>query len=269
MVRKWWRVTVNLTGEEEREAIFAWFSNKNPQGIWEKDEATLVVYLPEPVSDIPVSLVGEWSQREEWEENWVKRCQKVFPVVKVSQLVSVRPPWRKPAGTEVEVVIYPALAFGTGDHPTTRACLWFIEKYLAAGMDFLDVGTGSGILSILAVRLGAKKVVALDIDPLASAEVKRNLRLNAIPLQRVEQVEGDLDKLGKRKFDLIVANVGLSFHLTYIACLKEILRDRGYLVLSGFESSNWPLVEDKARSLGFYFWDKREERDWMTVVFRS
>ncbi|MDK2897632.1 MAG: ribosomal protein methyltransferase [Candidatus Atribacteria bacterium] len=268
MVRKWWRVTLNLHEEEERESVLAWFADKNPQGFWEKEGGTLIVYLPEPLLDLPPSLVGEWSQEEEWEENWVRRCQKNFPVVKISQRVSVRPPWRKPTGTEVEVVIYPALAFGTGDHPTTRGCLWFIEKYLAAGMDFLDVGAGSGILSILAVRLGAKKVVALDIDSLAMEEIKRNLRLNAVPLHRVERIEGDLSELGERKFDLIAVNVGLGFQLESLPRLREILQDRGYLVLSGFEASNCFLLEDKARSLGFYFWDKREEQDWMTVVFR-
>ncbi len=95
----------------------------------------------------------------------------------------VRPPGKTRKGAAVELVIYPAYAFGT-QHPTTYWCLYMIDKYFQRGQSFLDVGSGSGILSILAAKLEGGRIVALDIDPHAGEELRRNLSLNDMDFSR-------------------------------------------------------------------------------------
>ena len=207
MEKRIWIKTTFTLREDRKEAFWLWVSQCEVGGIWELDDRNIMVYSWEPLPEPPPSLVEKWQQEEEEEEAWDQKWKKNFKSIWVDAELVVRPPWEKESKAPLDIVIYPAYAFGTGHHPTTYGCLHFIKKYFREGWSFLDLGVGSGVLSILALKMGARKVCAVDIDPLAIEEVKRNLQLNSLDGSRVELLLGEINVV-QGKFDFVAANIG-------------------------------------------------------------
>lgn len=260
---QWFKVTARV---REKDAFLLWLAEHGTRGVWEVDDTTLVAYGLSPFPDPPSDLVAEWKQEREEGEDWERRWREGFTTVWVTGDVTVRPPWEAPTGVPFDIVIYPAFAFGTGHHPTTVMCLQMVRKYLREGMAFLDVGTGSGILTFLALKMRAHPVVALDCDPLALAEFRRNASLNGIPPDSVTLLLGDIDVLSGT-FDCIVANVSLHFHLERLDVLLLHLREGGYLILSGFAKRDFPLLRKRTQSLPLQTLEVLENSSWVAVVY--
>lgn len=213
--------------------------------------------LSESVPDAEV-VVGE-SVGEDWSETWKDRVRAVT----VGRLW-VGPPWRlqqAPAG-KIPVVIEPKMAFGTGDHPTTRLCLEAIDAYFSsrAGDSVLDVGTGTGVLAIAARKLGAGRVSGIDNDPVAIGLAQENARLNQV--SGLQFSHGQVNaKTGT--FDLVLANI-LSNTLIELA---PILAGRvgRQLVLAGILSGQQEEVEAAFRQAGFARCQRRSEGEWVRL----
>ena len=168
------------------------------------------------------------SERD-WNESWKKR----FIPIDVGRNLSILPPWEGAPSGRIPLIIDPGMAFGTGHHETTKTCLMLIEKYVTStipSLHFLDVGTGTGILSIAAAKLGFTYVVGVDIDPLAVDAARRNAGLNS--LTNIEIREGGISEV-KATFDMIAANL-MSEVLVLIAPeIASRLNTPGIAILSG------------------------------------
>jgi ribosomal protein L11 methyltransferase len=263
MSGKWFKLTARL---RDREGFLLWISGEDVRGLWEVDGETVVVYALHPFSPPPPELVRDWTQEEEGERDWEDEWRKGFGTVWVAEDVSVRPPWESETHAPFDLVIYPAFAFGTGHHPTTLWCLRMIRKYLKEGMAFLDVGTGSGILTFLAWKMKAHPLWAIDCDPLAIEEFRRNAFLNGVPLEEVHLLLGGISA-ARGRFDCIVANVSVHFHLTHLKDLVDLLGEGGHLILSGIESRDFPSLSKRAALYGLSFLEMHEEAFWVTVVY--
>ena len=195
----------------------------------------------------------------EWAKNQLKEP------FKLTRGVTVDPVGNYKGKGEIVLKIPPGMAFGTGIHPTTKLAASFIVDYFKRGMSFLDVGTGSGILSILAAKLGASKVLGVDMDENAVEVARENAELNEVD---IEFVVGDLLKNVNEKYDFVVANIVPEVLKKMAKDSKKVLKDRGFLVLSGINEDELKNVLDLYRIMGFEAMETRRDGDWAAVILR-
>jgi ribosomal protein L11 methyltransferase len=196
---------------------------------------------------------------------WKTRLKKV----RVSDRIVIRPPWEEycPTASEIAIEINPSLAFGTGHHESTRLCMRLIEQLLDTPdcKSVLDAGCGSGVLAIVAAKLGASRVVALDIDKVAMHETKENLKRNSIS-ENVNLVCGYIECI-KGKYDLIVANISVEELLHMRTELKSRLGEGGLLILSGIPFSRRDELLSGMKTSSLVMREEFRDGDWIAVVF--
>ncbi len=202
------------------------------------------------------------------EESW-QAWKTTLKKVRVSDRIIIRPPWEQycPADSEVVIEINPSLAFGTGHHESTRLCIRLIERLLEAPYlkSMLDAGCGSGVLSIVAAKLGAKRVVAFDIDKVAVEEAKKNLKRNSVS-DDVDLVCGYIDSI-RGKFDLIVANISVEELLGMRDELEPRLSEGGSVVMSGIPFSRRDEMLSGMETSSLVLRDEFRDGDWIALVF--
>ncbi|MDR1850186.1 MAG: 50S ribosomal protein L11 methyltransferase [Zoogloeaceae bacterium] len=194
------------------------------------------------------------------EENWVRLTQAQFEPIRVSSRLWIVPSWHEaPDPAALNIVLDPGMAFGTGSHPTTQLCLEWLEREVRPGMSLLDYGCGSGILAIVAAKLGAMPVHGLDIDPQAVFAARVNAQKNAVDIQVTETSESLLPR-----YDLVVANI-LANPLRLLApAISARLRPGGRLALSG-------LLPEQAETIAEFYsawilFDQSNEREgWVCL----
>jgi ribosomal protein L11 methyltransferase len=208
---------------------------------------------------------------EEWATSW----KGSFPPERVSRRFWVVPPWERVALPEdaVPIILRPGLAFGTGKHPSTRHCLELLEDISDLQESFpgscLDVGCGSAILSIAALRLGADRVVGLDIDPDAVAVARGNLELNRLA-GRIRLVNGPLECC-RGGFELITANLDATTLLNYDELLWSLLMEGGFTALAGIVEGKATLVLSTYVRRGFQPLGEKKDREegWTSFLLRK
>ncbi len=206
------------------------------------------------------------------EKNWANSWRRFFAPVKIGRTLWVGPPWAEPPQERRHVIaIEPGMAFGTGTHATTRGCLEFLEqlapRFGRGELRALDVGTGSGILAIALVKLGAASVVALDNDPVALKVARANLRANGAA-GRVLLARTKLENLSER-FGLVVANLTAGTILELAAAFEERVAPGGYLVLSGVLDSQARHVALRFAAARFALLRRRREKEWVTLLLKK
>jgi ribosomal protein L11 methyltransferase len=216
--------------------------------------------------------IGELTTRVVHEADWADAWKRHFPVLRIGRRLVIRPTWRRHRATGDDVVLSldPGMAFGTGLHPTTRLCLEALERLddrgLVGGRRVLDVGCGSGILSIAAALLGAGDVLALDTDPIAIEATLANAARNEVGTS-VAAREGSLPSAAG-PFDVVLANLIASILVTLAGPLRDELAPDGTLLASGIFFDREPEVCDAFDRAGLEIVGATTEGDWVAIEAR-
>lgn len=209
------------------------------------------------------------------EEDWANNWKQYFKPIAVGERLLIKPSWESCEGYEDRTIleIDPASSFGTGQHNTTRICLELLEKYMKSGDRVLDLGCGSGILSIAAMLLGAERVSAIDIDSNAVRIAGENAAKNNIPPEKYTLYCGNVigddnlaDKMGSG-YDVIVANIVADVLIAMSDRFVQFIRSGGTLIISGIITERRHEVCDVVNSKGFTEIAAEERDGWAAVAF--
>jgi ribosomal protein L11 methyltransferase len=203
------------------------------------------------------------------DEDWSVAWRKQHRPLRIGPRSWVQPPWEDaPAAPgESRVVIDPGMAFGTGSHATTALCLERVDELLAerAGAALLDIGTGSGIIAFLAVKLGAGRVTGTENDPVALEAARRGAELNGIPAGRITWALADVDQLSGPPHQIVVANILLNTLVELAPGIARQVAPGGCLVLSGLLADQAQAAEDAYRAQGLVPSGRKERERWARV----
>jgi len=217
-------------------------------------------------------LLREFTVQENFivEKNWNEEWEKSREVIRVSDKIIIKPTFKEYEASENEIVLTldPKMSFGTGDHQTTKICLMFIEKYLKPVMKVLDAGSGTAILGIAAAKLGAKNVIAFDIDEWCHENGIENTKLNDVS-DKVEIRKCELSEIEEKDFDLIIANIQKNILLDLAEGFKTRIKQNGILILSGLLEMDRNQIVEKYSAFGFEEIDFLQMDDWIGIVFKS
>ena len=207
-------------------------------------------------------------EADDWAEAWKAHYQPL----RIGERLLIRPLWIavELEPNDIEISLDPGMAFGTGTHPTTQLCLEALERLIEPAQDVLDLGSGSGILSIAAAKLGARRVLALDIDPIAVYTTADNARANGVA-DRVIAEQGSLENVlgSARRFDLVIVNILARVILQMIEqALGTIVRPGGRAIFSGIIDSQLDEVETALLRTGLQPYARKQQGDWMLIEAR-
>lgn len=199
-------------------------------------------------------------------EDYINNWKQYFKDTKIGSKLLIRPVWENDIDEKERIVlkIEPGLAFGTGTHETTSICLLMLEKYVKENMDVLDVGCGSGILSVASILLGAKSATGVDIDEIAVKTAKENARINNV-LDKFNAIHGNLTDKVSGKFDIVVANIVADAIINLTSNIENYLGKDSIYITSGIIDSRENEVV-KALSNSFNIIEKIEKNGWVCIA---
>ncbi len=174
------------------------------------------------------------------------------------------------------IQIDPGTAFGTGMHETTQLCIRQIRKYVTEETVLLDVGTGSGILSIAALKLGAKRALGTDLDPCAISASKENMEVNGIPSEKFQVLEGNIidnrkiqEQAGCEQYDMVTANILAEVLVPLTPVIVQHLKKGGIYITSGIIEEKETVVKDAVQAAGLEVLEVTHQGDWVSVTARK
>lgn len=274
----WWAVDVTPSAPTTGDSLAAWLVAQTGQAIEERDDGTLVTFAedeagaealiktlatsPDPAATAcirPLDIV-DWSTR--WRDGLAPR--------RFGRLI-VTPSWTdaNAGGDDVVVVIDPEMAFGTGEHGSTRAALTLLERHLVPGESVLDLGSGSGILSIAAIRLGASRASGIEIDADANVVAVKNAAQNGVA-DTCAFLDGDAAHLAPLlgPVDLLLSNILRTVNVTLLPAIRDALAPGGIAIFSGMEEAEAPLFRPVLVAAGFDLLDEVRDATWWAVAAR-
>ncbi len=194
------------------------------------------------------SIVSESLLEENWNELWEKGRE----VIRVSDKFVIKPTFKdyKAQQGEMVVTIDPKMSFGTGEHQSTKLVIKMLEKFVRPGIRLLDVGSGTGILSIAAIKMGAAEAVAVDSDERCYENCKENCELNSVT-GKVKIVKGEISDLKEDNFDLIIANIQKDVLLDIADQIREKIKPNGIVILSGLIIKDAKDIKQSYSKTGF------------------
>lgn len=209
-----------------------------------------------------------FSEKEIAEVDWANEWKNYFHPFKASERFTIVPSWEtyeKESNNELCIELDPGMAFGTGDHPTTSMCLKAIEKYVKPTDSVIDVGTGSGILSIASHLIGVKRIKALDIDEMAVNVAKENFKKNHCE-NAIEAVPGNLLQDEDKKFNIVIANILAHIIEEMIEDAYNTLVEEGYFITSGIIEEKYEEIESQMKRVGFNIISVEHDNGWVCIV---
>lgn len=200
------------------------------------------------------------------EEDWSTAWKKYYHPTKIGERLTVVPCWEEysPAPNEVVVTLDPGMAFGTGTHETTRLCMRQLEKVVMSGCQMLDIGTGSGILAVTALLLGAERAVGVDIDELAVKIAGENAELNGVR-EKLELHCGDLTEKVSGYYDVICANIVADVIIRLSKDVTQFLKPNGVLLCSGIIEERCEEVKAALTDAGLVIREMQTENGWVAI----
>lgn len=247
-----------------------------------KDKSTAIIHIYLNECDNPVEAIGYLNERfaaagiaadvlsesvddSLWNENW----KKYFKPFAVGKKLAVCPSWDNYNNTENRRVINldPGAAFGTGTHATTSLCMELLEKYINADTTVLDIGTGSGILCISALLLGAKCAYGVDIDEMSVKTAKENAKRNGV-YEKCDFTVGDLAKTVKGRYNIVCANIVADVVIRLFENVADYMEENGILIVSGIIDIRKADVEKAAKEKGFTIAEHLSREEWQAYVLK-
>lgn len=248
----------------------------------------LLIAVRETVERLKNTDVGldlgalELTERSVDDEDWANNWKAYYKPLAIGDRLLVKPSWEplpeEMAEGRVVVEMDPGMVFGTGTHQTTRMCLEFLEKLVKPGMKVVDLGCGSGILSIATLLLGAEHAIGVDIDPVADQTVMENVRMNGIPEEKYEVLIGDIlsdaavqDVVGgKGPYDIIVANIVAGIIIPLSSLTPAYCVPGTPFVVSGIIREREEEVLEALRKNGFEPAEIKRDEEWVAILsYRS
>lgn len=224
--------------------------------------------------------IGEGTIEESWTEDkdWINNWKEYFHQFYVDDILIV-PSWEEVKAEDKEKMILhidPGTAFGTGMHETTQLVIRQLKKYVTDGAEILDVGTGSGILGIVALKLGAAHVVGTDLDPCAVPAVAENKEANEIPEEAFDMMIGNIiddkevqDKVGYEKYDIVTANILADVLVPLTPVIVRQMKKGAYYITSGILDVKEEVVTEAVRAAGLTLAEVTKQGEWVSVTARK
>ena len=198
--------------------------------------------------------------------SWLKAWKKNYKEVVISDKVIIVPPW-KSENDEKEVVIEPGMAFGTGTHETTKLVLKLMTDYIKDGDEICDLGTGSGILAITSLKLGAKRAVAIDISEDAITDARKNIELNRFG-EQITLVKGGFEIVGEQIFNLVLANIDFNILLENKEKIRRSVKQGGYILVSGILEIEKDVFNTQFKANNLYLEKEEILGEWVGLAYR-
>ena len=218
---------------------------------------------------------GTITESETEDKDWMNNWKEFFHAFRIGDIL-IKPTWEEaPEGTEGLTVleIDPGSSFGTGKHETTRLCIEELQNYVKDGDEVLDVGCGSGILSIAALKLGASHVTGTDVDPNCLVSTGENFKVNHLSNNQGTFYEGDLttdaalqDKVGRRKYDVVTANILADIIIPMAPALYQTVKEDGYVITSGIIDFKENAVKEALEKAGFAIVSIGHDGEWVRIT---
>ena len=199
--------------------------------------------------------------------NWNEEWEKNFNPIVVDELVTVRAPFHEKPKTKYDLIIEPKMSFGTGHHETTHMMIQHILKNDFEGQSVLDMGCGTGVLAILAEKVGATQLDAIDIDNWCYLNSLENVERNNC--KNISVFQGDVSLLKNQKYDTIIANINRNILLQDVAIYSNCLNKNGSLFLSGFYEDDLELISTTCSENGLIFEGKVLKNRWVAAKLKS
>lgn len=259
-------VSTELAGEG-KVLLRTYLTTGSRQRMARIDVGVRLVGAIEPIGDLEIR---ELPEDEDWMESWKSH----FRILRIGKRLVIKPTWLELDFTaspdDIVIEIDPGIAFGTGYHPTTDTCLQAMEQHIAPGMTVLDLGTGSGILTIAAIKLGAGLVTALDIDSQAVTAARRNFRRLGINKQvRLGQGSVPHPTAPAGDFDLAVANISARGVADRCPFILTALKPGALFIASGLLNTQKEEVAAVVEPLGFSLISEWPQEEWTTLLYRA
>ena len=212
---------------------------------------------------IAYTVETEGVEQEDWQNGW----RKYYHPMEIGQRLAVVPSWQEYDTDRVKLILDPGLAFGTGGHETTSLCLEALDERVKGGERVLDIGTGSGILAIAALKLGAASAEGVDIDPVAVRTAGENAALNGVADQLTVLV-GDLSDKASGTYDIITANIVANAILSLAPAVPGLMAEDAVFIASGIIDSRKDEVIAGLEAAGLAVQEVKEKRGWECIVCR-
>jgi len=240
---------------EEEDGVLAYIQKTD----WSDVILESIAILNHP--NFKISFVLKEIEQENWNATWEQNFQPII----VNNVCMIRAPFHEKQDVAYDIVIEPKMSFGTGHHETTHMMLQHILELQLEGMSVLDMGSGTGVLAILAAMRGAKPVDAIDIDNWCYLNAKENVARNSVDFINV--YEGDANLLDAQRYDLIIANINRNILLEDIGKYVRCLNPKGVLLLSGFYKEDLELISQKCKKEGLRFEKSIEKNKWVAAKY--
>lgn len=222
-------------------------------------------------NNVNENCIGSWdaTYTEVIDEDWAHNWKKYWHPQKITDKIVISPSWEEYNISEDEILINldPGIAFGTGTHPTTKLCIKAIEDHIKQGNVVADVGMGSGILAIVAAKLGAQQVIGVDNDPSVISVAKDNANINEV-LDLCNFYEGVSTDI-KGQYDLVVSNILAEVLIEIMETFVPLVKQNGKLILSGIIERKADAVRETAEKFGFNHINTTHEGDWVAIILEK
>lgn len=243
----------------ERTIIKAYFqADRDGEALKEELNDAFSRFSVKPLSEVRIRLRDD----SEWKDNWKKHYKTFF----ISERVVIKPSWEEftPGEGQIVIELEPGMAFGTGTHETTRMCAAFLDSLIKGHEHVLDLGCGTGILGIIAAKLGAREVVCVDIDDAACKTARENIVNNHVE-DRIRVLQGQLRDVPPEGYDMIIINIIADVILSLLPNLKKYCGSRTNILLSGIIRDRRQEVVSAALRQGYRIISEKNEGEWVAL----